>query len=124
MKKILSQDAPKPIGPYSQAVQVGKFLFVSGQLAIDPKGGKIVAEGIREQTCQVMNNIEAILKAAGYCVADIVHSTVYLTSMDLFDEFNLEYAKYFEGDYPARATVSCELKTGALIEVSVIAFKE
>jgi 2-iminobutanoate/2-iminopropanoate deaminase len=123
-KAILSPKAPKPIGPYNQAVQASKFVFVSGQLPIDPKQGKVVAEGIAAQTRQAMENIEAILEAAGYSLKDVVHSTVYLASMDLFDEFNREYAKYFEGDYPARATVGCELKTGALIEVSVVACKE
>ncbi len=99
MKKIvLSQNAPKPIGPYNQAVQAGNFLFVSGQLAIDPKEGKIVAEDIALQTRQVMENIKAILEAAGYSLKDVVQSTVYLSSMALFDEFNREYAKYFEAD--------------------------
>ncbi len=123
-KTILSQNAPKPIGPYNQAVQAGKFLFVSGQLAIDPKEGKIVAPDVTLQTRQVMENIKAILEAAGYSLKDIVQSTVYLASMGLFDDFNREYAKYFDGDYPARATVGCELKAGALVEVSVVAYKD
>ena len=125
MKKIVcSQNAPKPIGPYNQAVQVGNFLFVSGQLAIDPKVGKIVAQDITMQTRQVMENIKAILEAACYSLIDVVQSTVYLSSMALFDEFNREYAKYFESDFPARATVAVELKSGALVEVSVVAYKD
>ena len=124
MKKVvLSQNAPKPLGPYSQAVQAGNFLFVSGQLAIDPKEGKIVAKDITLQTRQVMENIKAILEAAGYSLKDVVQSTVYLSSMGLFDEFNREYAKYFE-KFPARATVGIELKSGALAEVSVVAYKD
>ncbi len=124
MKKIVSsQNAPKPIGPYSQAVQADKFLFVSGQLAIDPKEGKIVAKGITEQTRQVMANLRSILEADGYSLKDVVQSTIYLFSMTLFDEFNREYAKYFEEEFPARATVGVELKSGALVEVSVVAYK-
>jgi 2-iminobutanoate/2-iminopropanoate deaminase len=121
---VFSEKAPKPVGPYSQAIKADKFLFVSGQLAIDPKEGKIVAQDITLQTRQVMNNIKAILEAAGYGLEDIVQSTVYLSSMGLFGEFNVEYAKFFSADFPARATVAAELKTGALVEVSVIAYKE
>ncbi len=125
MKKIVSTEkAPKPIGPYNQAVKAGKFLFVSGQLAIDPKEGKITAKTVALQTRQVMENIQAILAAAGYCLKDIAQSDVYLSSMSLFNEFNLEYAKYFDGEFPARATVAVELKANALIEISVVAYKE
>ena len=123
-KTILSQNAPKPIGPYSQAVQAGKFLFVSGQLAIDPAEGKIIAQTITLQTHQVMENIKAVLEAAGYSLKDVVQSNVYLSSMSLFDEFNRAYAKYFEEEFPARATVGSELKAGALVEVSVVAYKD
>ena len=125
MKKIvLSQNAPKPIGPYNQAVQAGNFLFVSGQLAIDPKNGKIVTADIALQTRQVMENIKGILEAAGFSLSDVVQSTVYLSSMGLFDEFNREYAKYFKETFPARATVGIELKPNALVEVSVVAYKD
>ena len=119
-KAVFSQNAPKPIGPYNQAVQAGNFLFVSGQLAIDPDEGKLIVENVRLQTRQVMENIKAILDAAGYSLKNVVQSTVYLSSMSLFEEFNLEYAKYFENDFPARATVGVELKSGALVEVSVV----
>ena len=125
MKKVvLTQKAPKPIGPYTQAVQAGNFLFVSGQLAIDPKEDKLVDENIKLQTHQVLENIKAVLEAADYCLKDIVQSTVYLSSLSLFEEFNREYAKYFESDFPARATVGAELKSGALVEVSVVAYKD
>ena len=123
-KTVFSEKAPKPVGPYNQAVKAGKFLFVSGQLAIDPKEGKIVAKDVTLQTRQVMENIKAILEAAGYSLKDVVQSTVYLSSMALFDEFNSEYAKYFDGEFPARATVGIELKANALIEVSVVAYKD
>jgi 2-iminobutanoate/2-iminopropanoate deaminase len=125
MKQVVfSEKAPKPIGPYNQAVKAGKFLFVSGQLAIDPKEGKIVAQTITLQTKQAMANIQSILEAADYGFKDVVQSDVYLSSMALFDEFNVEYAKYFTGEFPARATVATELKTNALIEISVVAYKE
>lgn len=124
MKKVvLSPNAPNPLGPYSQAVQAGNFLFVSGQLAINPKDGKIIDADIELQTYQVMENVKAILEAAGYSLKDVVQSTVYLSSMSLFEEFNREYAKFFEGDFPARATVGVDLKLGALVEVSVVACK-
>jgi 2-iminobutanoate/2-iminopropanoate deaminase len=125
MKKVVvSPDAPKPIGPYSQAVQAGNYLYVSGQLAIDPKQNKLIEADITLQTRQVMENLKAILTAANYSLKDIVQTTVYLSSMTHFEGFNHEYAKYFTADYPARATVACELKTGALLEISAVAYKE
>jgi 2-iminobutanoate/2-iminopropanoate deaminase len=121
---IFSEKAPKPIGPYNQAVLAGKFLFVSGQLAINPKEGKIVANDITLQTRQIMENIKAILEAAGYSLKDIVQSTVYLSSMDLFDDFNLEYAKWFDVEFPSRATVGVALKGNALVEISAVAYRD
>ena len=89
MRKVIqTEKAPKPVGPYSQAVKVDKFLFVSGQVAIDPEKGKIVADGIKPQTVRVMENLKAILQAAGYSLSDVVQSNVYLSSMALFSEFN------------------------------------
>jgi len=125
MKKIIqTENAPKPVGPYSQGIQVGKFLFVSGQVAIDPKEGKIVANDIKGQTVRVMENIKAILQAAGYSFSDVIQSNVYLSSMKLFSEFNSEYAKYFGKEFPTRATVGIDLMPGALVEISVVAYKE
>lgn len=121
---VFSEKAPKPVGPYSQAVKAGKLLFVSGQLPIDPNQGKIGAADIASQTKQVMENIKAILEAVGYTMKDVISTTAYLSSMTLFDQFNTEYARYFATDFPARATVACELKAGALVEVSVVACKD
>lgn len=124
MKKVvLTSDAPKPIGPYSQAVEAGNFLFISGQLPINPKDGGMIVDNIQLQTRLVMENIKSILDAAGYSLKDIVQATVYLSSMSLFEEFNREYTKYFEAEPPARATVGIELKRGALVEISIVAYK-
>lgn len=123
-KIIITQEAPKPVGPYSQAVRVGKFLFVSGQLPIDPKEGKIVASDIKGQTERTMENTKAILKAAGYSLGDVVQTNVYLSSLTLFNDFNATYAKYFGKDFPARTTVKTELVSGALVEISTVAYKE
>ncbi len=125
MKKVIkTENAPKPVGPYSQAIRVDKFLFVSGQVAIDPKEGRITAQEIRAQTAQVMENIKAILHAADYNLSNVVQSNVYLSSMALFKEFNSEYAKYFAKEFPTRATVGIELMPDALVEISVVAYKD
>jgi len=125
MKKVIqTENSPKTVGPYSQGIKVDKFLFVSGQVAIDPKEDKIVANGIKAQTVKVMENIKAILHAAGYNFNDVVQSNVYLSSMALFSEFNNEYAKYFDKDFPTRATVGIKLMRDALVEIFVVAYKE
>lgn len=125
MKEIVyTEKAPKPVGPYSQAVRAGKLLFVSGQVAIDPKEGKITGENIEVQTDQIMENIKAILQTAQYTLADIVISNVYLSSMAFFSDFNSAYAKYFKKVFPSRVTVGIELMPDALVEISVIAYKE
>jgi 2-iminobutanoate/2-iminopropanoate deaminase len=121
---VFSQKAPKPLGPYSQVVKAGGLLFVSGQLPIDPKEGRIVTVDIATQTRQVMENIKAILEATGCTMKDVISTNVYLSSMTLFDQFNMEYAKYFDAEFPARATVACELKQDALVEVSVVVYKD
>jgi 2-iminobutanoate/2-iminopropanoate deaminase len=123
-KAILSLDAPKPVGPYSQAVLAGNFLFISGQLAIDPKENKLVAKDISSQTRQVMENIKVILETADFNLKDVVQATVYLSSMSLFDEFNREFSRFFQNGFPARTTVATELKYGALVEVSAVAYKD
>ena len=124
MKKIVqSENAPKPVGPYNQAVKADKLLFVSGQIPINPKEGKITVADIKTQTTQVMENIKAILKAADYTLNDVVQANVYLSSMQLFGEFNSTYATYFKQDYPTRVTVEAKLPKDALVEISVIAYK-
>ena len=123
-KPIFTENAPKPLGPYSQAVRAEQFLFVSGQLAIDPKEGKIVALDIKGQTVRVLENIKAILNAANCNLSDIVQANVYLSSLASFSEFNNIYATYFSKDFPARATVEAKLPQGALVEISVIAYKK
>ncbi len=120
---IFTENAPKPVGPYSQAIKVGNFLFISGQIPIDPKTGKIVEGGIKEQTRRVLENIKSILEAAGYTLNDIVEVFVFLKDLKLFSEFNEEYAKYFIEKPPARSTVACDIPKGALLEISVIAYK-
>jgi len=121
---INTENAPKPVGPYSQAVKAGKFLFISGQLPIDPKEGKLVASEIKAQTTRVLENIKAILEAADYNFANIVQTNVYLSSMTLFSEFNTVYTQYFGKDFPARVTIGATLPSGALVEISAIAYKE
>jgi 2-iminobutanoate/2-iminopropanoate deaminase len=125
MKEIITtENASKPSGPYSQAVKAGNFLFISGQLALDPKLGKLVNADIKAQTAQVLENIKAILEAAGYSMADIVQTNVYLSSLKMFKDFNAVYAQYFTEDYPARATVEATLMKDVLVEISAVAYKE
>lgn len=121
---ITTPNAPKPVGPYSQAIQTGNTLYISGQLAIDPKTNTLITGDIKAQTKQVMENIQAILLAGGYTLNNVVQTTVYLSSMTHFSAFNEEYSRYFQEPYPARATVACELKPGALVEISAVACKK
>ncbi len=125
MKKIIhTEQAPKSVGPYSQAVETGGMLFISGQIPIDPATGKFVEGGITEQTEQVMKNIGAILEAAGYSYADVVKSTCLLSDMDNFAAMNAVYGKYYTENPPARAAYGVvRLPLGALIEIETIASK-
>jgi len=125
-KRILfTPNAPKPIGPYSQAVEAAGFVFVSGQIPIDPQTGSIVEGGIKEQTKRVLENIKAILKESGLTMEDVVYATVFLKDLRLFNEFNEVYSQYFHREPPARVTVQvADLPRGALVEISVIAFKK
>lgn len=124
-KTIISTDnAPKAIGPYSQAVVSGNMLFVSGQIPIDPQTGAFVEGAIKEQTEQVFKNLEAIVTTARFAMADVVSCTVYLRSMNDFAAMNEVYAKHFTTDYPSRATVEvARLPKDALVEISCIAVK-
>ena len=125
MKRIIfSESAPKAVGPYSQAVESNGILFISGQIPIDPVIGKIVEGGIREQTLQVMQNIGAILKAAGYDYKDVVKSTCLLSDMDNFAAMNEIYAQFYPENPPARAAYGVvRLPLGAMIEIETIAMK-
>jgi 2-iminobutanoate/2-iminopropanoate deaminase len=121
-KFIKTERAPKAIGPYSQAVEANGFLYISGQIPIDPSSGKIVDGGIKEQTEQVMKNIGAILEAAGYSYADVVKSTCLLSDMDHFAAMNEVYGKYYPENPPARAAYAVvKLPLGVMVEVETIA---
>jgi 2-iminobutanoate/2-iminopropanoate deaminase len=125
MKEVVyTEAAPKPIGPYSQAVKTGNMLFVSGQIPIDPKTGEVVKGGIKEQTRQVLENIKAVLEAAGYTLNDVTMAFVFLADMNMFPEYNEVYAQYFKEKPPARVTVqAARLPRDVLIEIAVIAVR-
>ncbi len=125
MKKVIStQKAPAAIGPYSQGIVAGSFLYASGQIPIDPATGEIKGEDILEQTEQVMKNVGAILEEAGYRYEDVVKTTCFLADMGDFAAFNGVYEKYFTGK-PARSCVAVkQLPKNVLCEVEVIAYHE
>jgi 2-iminobutanoate/2-iminopropanoate deaminase len=122
---ISSPDAPKAIGPYSSALRAGPFLFVSGQVPIDPATGVFVAGDITAQTRRVLDNVGALLKASGLTFADVVRTTVFLADLEDFGAMNEAYRTYFSEPYPARSTVqAARLPRDARIEVDAIAFAE
>jgi 2-iminobutanoate/2-iminopropanoate deaminase len=123
MKEIIStSEAPGAIGPYSQAVRTGRFLFCSGQIPLDPKSGQIVAGDIAAQTRRVLDNIAAILKAEGLGFDHVVKTTIFLTNLGDFQTVNEIYGSYFKQDPPARSTVQvAALPKGANVEIEVIA---
>jgi len=125
MKKIIStESAPRAIGPYSQAVETNGMLFLSGQLAIDPSTSKLADGGIKEQTEQVLKNIQAILTSAGYTFDNVVKSTCLLADIADFAAMNEVYSRYYSKDFPARAAYAVKgLPLGALIEIETIAVK-
>jgi len=119
---ISSPDAPQAIGPYSPAVRAGQLLFVSGQVPIDPATGNMIAGDIAAQTGRVLDNVGALLKAAGRTFADVVRTTVFLADMNDFAAMNEVYGRYFSEPYPARATVQvARLPKDARVEIDVIA---
>ncbi len=121
-KAINTEKAPKAIGPYSQAVKAGGFIFVSGQLPINPATGEFAGQTIEEQTHQVLKNIQAILEAAGSSMAAVVKATVYLADMNDFARMNAVYSQYFPEPFPARAAFQvARLPKDARIEIEVIA---
>lgn len=120
MKQIKTENAPAAIGPYSQATQMHSFLFVSGQLPIDPATGKFPEGGVREQTRQSLKNLFAILDEAGKC--HVLKTTVFLADMDDFAAMNAVYAEFFKEPYPARCAFAVkDLPKGALVEIDCIA---
>jgi len=122
-KKIINTpQAPAPIGPYNQSVLANGFLFISGQIAINPATGNIEANNISDETEQVMKNLEAILKEAGLDFSHVVKTTIFLSDMAHFATVNEVYAKYFSTDHPARETVAVKgLPKAVNVEISMIA---
>ena len=125
MKKIVvTENAPKAIGPYSQAVEKNGMLFMSGQIPLDPLTGEIVGETAEEQAKQILKNMFAILSAAGYSFDDIVKTTIFLTNMNDFSNVNTVYSSSFNKDFPARSAVAVTaLPKGVLVEIEAIAMK-
>ena len=126
MKKIIRTDkAPAPIGPYSQAVLSGNTLYVSGQIALNPVNGQLITINIIRETNQVMENIGAILKEAGFDYSDIVKTTIFLKDLQNFQTVNDVYGNYFKDNFPARETVEVsKLPKDVNVEISVVAGKE
>lgn len=124
MKPVNSLTAPAAIGPYSQAIDAGDFVFLSGQVPIDPKTGELVPGDIAAQTERVLDNLAAVLEAAGCSFADVVKTTIYLMDLGDFQVVNATYAKRFTSAPPARATVQVSaLPKGARVEIDAIAKK-
>jgi len=122
MKEVFTKQAPEAIGPYSQAIVAGDFLYASGAIGINPETGEVVA-GIEAQTKQVMNNLEAVLKEAGANFSQVVKFTIYLQSMEDFGLVNEIYGSYLEKPYPARATVEVSrLPKDVLVEIDAVAY--
>lgn len=118
---IATKKAPAAVGPYSQAIRVGDFVFTAGQLALDPVTGKLVEGGIQEQTRQVLRNITTVLEAAGSSLDKVVKTTVFLKDMGDFKAMNEVYGEFFANEPPARSTVEVDLALGALVEIDAVA---
>ena len=123
MKKVISTaEAPQAIGPYSQAIEAGGFVFVSGQIPLIPATGELVEGSVEVQTARVLENLKAILEAAGSSLESVIKTTVYITNMDDFAKVNGIYGQYFQENPPARVCVEVsKLPKGALVESDVIA---
>ena len=124
MKKIIKTDnAPKPIGPYNQAVIAGDYMFISGQIALNPKNGELITDEIKKETTQVMENLKAILNEASLTFENVVKTTIFLSSMDNFSSVNEIYGSYLnDSTAPARETVEVsKLPVGVNVEISMIA---
>ena len=123
-KTIKTNKAPEAIGPYSQGIEKNGMLFISGQIPLDPATGSMVGEEIGAQAAQVIKNLNAILEAAGYTLADVVKTTCYLSDMNHFLQMNEIYAQYFGESLPARATVEVSrLPKDVLVEIDAVAIK-
>jgi len=122
-KETISTDkAPKAIGPYAQAIKAGEFIYTAGQIPIDPQSGNLVAGGIAEQTRQVLENLKAVLEAAGSSPDKVIKATVFLKNMADFAALNEVYGEYLGNAKPARSTVSvADLPRGALVEIDLVA---
>jgi 2-iminobutanoate/2-iminopropanoate deaminase len=119
---IQTEHAPAPIGPYNQAVKAGQFLFISGQICLNPVTGELNNEDLASETTQVMENLKAILAQANLHFNDVVKSTIFLSDMQFFSMVNDIYGSYFSGNYPARETVAVkELPRAVRVEISMIA---
>ncbi|HLN85295.1 MAG TPA: RidA family protein [Candidatus Limnocylindrales bacterium] len=119
---VATDKAPKAIGPYEQAIKVGDFVYTSGQIPLDPKTGKLVEGDIKEQTCQVLENLKAVLEAAGTSLDRAVKATVFLKNIAHFAAMNEVYAEYLGQAKPARSTVAvADLPRGSLVEIDIIA---
>ncbi len=123
--QIRTTEAPAAIGPYSQAIRCGQFVYASGQIALDPASGELIGDDVQTQTQRVLQNVQALLASAGTSLANVVKTTVFLTSMSDFQAMNAVYASYFTGVAPARSTVAvAELPRKALVEIECIALVE
>jgi 2-iminobutanoate/2-iminopropanoate deaminase len=122
-KIIATKDAPQAIGPYSQAVVFGNFIFISGQIPIIPKSGELILGGIEEQTEQVLKNLEAILKSSHSSLINVLKTTVFITDLNDFGKMNKVYEKFFKDNPPARSTVEVSrLPKEVLVEIEAIAY--
>ncbi|RKZ35203.1 hypothetical protein DRQ33_00260 [bacterium] len=122
MKRIVTDKAPTPVGPYSQAIISNGLVYTAGQIALTPKSKELVGEDITSQTEQVINNLSQILESAGSNLSRVIRCDVFLADLDHFDEFNRVYEKYFNKSRPARITVEVgSLPKSALVEIAVIA---
>jgi len=124
-KQVSTNNAPAAIGPYSQAIRCGQFLYTSGQIALDPSTGAMIGEDVQAQTHRVLQNLQAVLASAGSSLDDVVKTTVFLANMGDFPSMNAIYATYFTGVTPARSTVAvAELPRHALVEIECVALVE